>query len=66
MAASPDVLDSKMLYARAEQCRSLAAGFRDPEMRTRMLQLAIDYADMASEAEQRNFSCSPALKDNKA
>ena len=42
---------SQRYRARAEECRTQAASFRDPKARTQMLQLAADYERKAVRAE---------------
>jgi len=65
MAVSPHVPESEMLKARAEECRLLGATFRDPELRAKMLRIAVDYDNMALRAESHSLDCSPALMHNK-
>ncbi len=45
--------DSRSWRARAEECRSIADGFSNPETRARMLRMARDYERMAEVAEER-------------
>jgi hypothetical protein len=44
--------DSKSWRARAEECRSIAQVFRNPETRARMLRVAADYDRLAETMER--------------
>jgi len=45
--------DGKSWRARAEECRSIAEIFSNPETRARMLRVAADYERMAERVERR-------------
>ena len=50
-----DQHDSRSWRARAEECRSLAEVFSNPETRARMLSIAAGYDQMAEAAERRQL-----------
>jgi hypothetical protein len=49
--ATPNFPDSRFLLGRAEQCRSLASGLRDPMFRDRMIEIAVGYEELARNAD---------------
>jgi hypothetical protein len=49
--ATPGFPDSRFLLGRAEQCRSLASGLRDPIFRDRMIEIAVGYEELARNAD---------------
>ena len=50
-----DQHDSRSWRARAEECRSLAEVFSNPQTRARMLSIAVGYDEMAEAAERREL-----------
>ena len=50
-----DQHDSRSWRARAEECRSLAEVFSNPQTRDRMLRIAGGYDEMAQAAERREL-----------
>ncbi len=61
--ARPEHRDSRSWRARAEECRSIAETFSNPQTRARMFRMAADYERLAELAEQREaaLAAQPAL-----
>lgn len=52
---SRKLLDSKALFARADECRALAETLQTPELRDRMLKVVAEYEQLALAAAQREL-----------
>ena len=59
-------LDGKHFRARAEECRTIAELFSNPETRAKMLKVAADYERMADSADEleRGGSALQRTKDS--